>query len=310
MHLQPSYSHAVGMVYRVLPGQYSVYTGQHLLTCTSALPRGQKLLSQTIVVGDEVAFVETSTGGQITAVLPRRSQLERQAVASRKGAYSSNQVIAANIDQVVFVLSAAQPDPHWNLLDRYLVAASASDLPALICITKLDLLNETRARPAQNAVLNDYRRAGYRVVETSSRSGDGLPDLRAALDGRLTALFGSSGVGKTSLLNALAPGLGERVNAVNPVTGDGRPTTSAQIFPLGWASILDTPGVREFGLWDVPADELDRHFPEMQPFLGRCRFRAGCRHVDEPGCAVRAGVAAGQISPRRFRSYLRLQQGE
>lgn len=318
MHVQPSSSQLMGTVSRVLPGQYQVHTGQRMLTCTrtGAAARETKTKTakrqtlQEIVVGDEVTVLETHPGGgQIMAVQPRRSQLVRRAVASRHGAATGAQVIAANIDQVVFVLAAANPEPHWNLLDRYLVSAHSTDLPALVCITKMDLAQGTSQESKLNAALDEYRRIGYRVVCTSARDGTGMDDLRALLDGRTSVLFGSSGVGKTSLLNALSPGLGERVNAVNPVTGDGRHTTTAtQIFPLAWGMIVDTPGVREFGLWDVDADSLDAHFPEMQPYLGRCRFRANCSHTDEPGCAVRQAVADGKISPRRFNSYLRLRE--
>jgi len=311
MHVQNPSSHLLGTVSRVLPGQYQVHAGQRMLTCTRSNGREAKSKkigkqqANEIVVGDEVALIETQPGsGQIVDVLPRRSQLVRRAVASRHGAATGAQVIAANVDQVVFVLAAANPEPHWNLLDRYLVSAHSTDLPALVCITKLDLVER-----GLDAALDEYRRIGYSVVNTSSRDGTGLDDLRALLEGHTSVLFGASGVGKTSLLNALSPGLGERVNAVNPVTGDGRhTTTAAQIFPLAWGMIVDTPGIREFGLWDVDADSLDQYFPEMQPYLGRCRFRANCSHTDEPGCAVRQAVAEGQISPRRFNSYLRLRE--
>jgi ribosome biogenesis GTPase len=309
------------MVIRVFPGQYHVYTGQRTLVCTTTQPKGRPsnpsksrpgkaAPPQTgLIPGDEVAVLETHPGiGQIVDVFPRRSRLARRAVGSRPGARGGEQVIVANVDQVVFVLAAANPQPHWNLLDRYLVAASATGLPALVCITKIDLVEDTHSQAPIEAVAEEYRRIGYTVLTTCAHQDRGLEQLRAALHGRVTALFGASGVGKTSLLNALAPGLGQRVNAVNPVTGDGRHTTTgAQIFPLGWAMIADTPGIREFGLWDVDPETLAQSFPEMQPYLGRCRFRAGCSHTDEPGCAVRAAVASGHISPRRFHSYLRLR---
>ncbi len=316
MHVQNPSSHMMGTVSRVLPGQYQVHTGQRMLTCTRLNVREKqskkavKQQAHELVVGDQVCLLETQPGiGQIVEVHPRRSQLVRRAVASRRGAATGAQVIAANVDQVVFVLAAANPEPHWNLLDRYLVSAHSTDLPALVCITKMDLVQGTGLERGLNAALDEYRRIGYSVVCTSSRDGYGVDDLQALLVGRTSVLFGSSGVGKTSLLNALSPGLGERVNAVNPVTGDGRhTTTTAQIFPLAWGMIVDTPGIREFGLWDLDADSLDEYFPEMQPYLGRCRFRANCSHTDEPGCAVRQAVAEGHISPRRFNSYLRLRE--
>ena len=306
MHVQSSSPCLNGTVTRALPAQYHVFTGQYNLLCTDNRPRD---CSECIVTGDAVRLVETASGaGQIVEVLPRRSQLTRCAVASRQGAYAGEQVLVANIDQVIFVFAAANPEPHWTLLDRYLVAAHAQNLLPLVCITKMDLLENTDAQPALLQAVEEYRRIGYRVLLTSSRGGSGMDALRAAMDGKTSALFGKSGVGKTSLLNALVAGLGERVSAVNPVTGKGRhTTTTAQVFTLPWGALIDTPGMREFALWDVDAHTLDQFFPEMRPFVGRCRFRAGCSHTEEPGCAVRAAVAGGQISPRRFNSYLRLR---
>jgi len=154
-----------------------------------------------------------------------------------------------------------------------------------------------------------YRRIGYPVVLTSTITGEGLDELRAALNGRFSALLGKSGVGKTSLLNALQPGLGLRVNQVNERTGKGKHTTTAlEMFPLAGedgakaGAIVDTPGIREFGLWDVDGDDLAQYFPEMRPFVGRCRFGLDCRHDEEPGCAIRKAVTAGQVSPYRYRS--------
>jgi ribosome biogenesis GTPase len=268
-----------------------------------------------VVVGDRVRLVLTgagtagsASGGHITQVLPRRNALARRGVASRAGAHAGAQVIAANLDQVVPVFAAAHPAPHWNLLDRYLALAEALALPALVVLTKADLA------PAEGALagaLDEYRRLGYPVLVTSACTGQGLGPLRAALAGRASVLVGQSGVGKTSLLNALEPGLGQRVAAVSRVTGKGRHTTGhVQLFPLAGpagGALIDTPGTREFGLWDLPAEELAQCFRELRPHLGRCQFGLDCRHDTEPGCAVRQAVVAGAISPRRYQSFLRLQ---
>jgi ribosome biogenesis GTPase len=227
------------------------------------------------------------------------------------GAHQFEQVIVANLDQVAPVFAAADPAPKWNLLDRYLVVAESLGLPALVCITKLDLVLDAQGRldPELEEVVADYRRIGYPVVLASAVTGAGLDELREALRGRLSVFLGKSGVGKTSLLNALQPGLGLRVREVSQVTGKGRHTTThLEMFPLEiGGSIVDTPGVREFGLWEVDGAEMAHFFPEMRPFLGRCRFGMGCAHDDEPGCAVRRAVMEGQISPRRYQSYLRLR---
>jgi ribosome biogenesis GTPase len=269
------------------------------------------------VVGDLVLVEERQAGaGVIVAVLPRRNQIARRSAVPMPGAHAFEQVIAANLDQVVPVFAAADPAPKWNLLDRYLVSAEAAGLPALVCITKLDLAPE---HPQDEfwQELETYRQAGYPVATVSSVSGAGLEQLREALSGRLSVLLGKSGVGKTTLLNALQPGLGLRVNAVSQATGKGKHTTTHQeLFPLQpetgaagsrLAAIVDTPGVREFGLWDVQSDDLALYFPEMRPLVGSCRFGLDCGHDEEPGCAIRKAVMAGQISPRRYQSYLHLK---
>ena len=267
-----------------------------------------------LAVGDRVRLAAGSNGtGQIVEILPRRNRLARRSAVPMPGAHPFEQVIAANVDLIVPVFAAADPAPKWNLLDRYLVSAESLEIPCLVCITKLDLaqapgdgsLDEDLA-----AVVTEYSRIGYPVQLTSANANTGIAELREALSGRVSVLVGKSGVGKTSLLNALQPGLGLRVSAVNPVTGKGRHTTSsAEMFSFdSGGAIVDTPGVREFGLWDVDQDDLALFFPEMRPFLGRCRFGLDCRHADEPGCAVRRAVMAGQVSPRRYQSFMRLMQ--
>jgi ribosome biogenesis GTPase len=231
-------------------------------------------------------------------------------VPSRPGAHAFEQVIVANLDQVVPVFALANPAPKWNLLDRYLALAESLALPAVVVLTKADL------GIADEAVVDEYRRLGYSVIITSATASAGLAELRAALSGRVSVLLGKSGVGKTTLLNALEPGLGLRVAAVSAATGKGRHTTTAvELVPLGGegsalagGALVDTPGTREFGLWDVAADELAGCFREMRPWLGRCKFGLDCRHDQEPGCAIRQAVLAGAISPRRYQSYLRLRE--
>jgi len=311
-----------GIVIKKNLGQFGVQADGQTIACTlstrlakPAQPgrKPNRVPGLDLVVGDEVRFIPAQTGqGQIIEVLPRRSQLSRRGIAPRPGAYAPEQVLVANVDQVVPVFAAANPTPHWNMLDRYLVTAEAYALPALICITKQDLIGA--GSPTEGAglteALEEYQRIGYAVLMVSSFSGAGLAELRAALRGRISVLLGKSGVGKTSLLNALQPGLGLRVSAVNQVTGKGRHTTTAQeMFPLeGGGAIVDTPGEREFGLWDVDPDELDLYFPEMRSHVLSCRFGRGCRHLEEPGCAVRRAVMDGRVSPRRYQSYVRLRE--
>jgi ribosome biogenesis GTPase len=263
-----------------------------------------------IAIGDNVEFIDAQDGtGLIVSVLPRRNQLSRRTAVPMPSARPFEQVIAANVDRVMPVFSAAQPAPKWNLLDRYLVAAEAAEIPASICITKIDLLGSEASEFHQTVF--EYQQAGYRAILTSAVTGEGLDDLKNELQDRFTVFLGKSGVGKTSLLNALQD-LQLRVREVNKNSGKGRHTTShLEMYPLDFGGIVaDTPGVREFGFWDLPGDDLDYFFPEMRPFLGRCKFGLDCLHVEEPGCAVRQAASAGKISARRYQSYLRLLEEE
>jgi len=261
-----------------------------------------------VAVGDQVQFVDTGRGGGlIIEVLPRKSKLVRRSAVPMPGAHPFEQIIVANVDQVVPVFSAAQPPPKWNLLDRYLTSAESLDLSSLICITKTDL---AEADGRLQSELDIYRQIGYRVLLTSVVTGEGIDALRSALQGRISVFVGKSGVGKTSLLNALQPGLGLRVNAVSQVTGKGKhTTTNLEMFALeNDGSVVDTPGMREFGLWEIDETDLAQFFPEMRPYIGRCKFGLDCSHDTEPGCAIRKAVAEGKIAPRRYATFQRLRQ--
>jgi ribosome biogenesis GTPase len=263
------------------------------------------------VVGDQVEFVRStnSSTGAITAILPRKNKLARRSAVPMPGAHAHEQVIIANVDQVVPVFAAANPAPHWNMLDRYLVSAESAGIPAMIVITKSDLSGAPMNGDDLEEIISEYRGIGYRVQMVSAHTREGLDTLHQELAGRSSVFLGKSGVGKTSLLNALQPGLGLRVNTVNQVTGKGKHTTThLEMFELDarGTTIVDTPGVREFGLWDVEEDDLALYFPEMRPLAVGCKFGRGCRHDEEPGCAVRKGVMNGLISPRRYNSYVRL----
>lgn len=260
-----------------------------------------------LAVGDLVRFVDAGDGtGLVVEVLPRRNRLARR--DPYPGRHKFEHVVAANVDQVVAVFAAARPTPKWNMLDRYLAAAESLDLPALICITKLDLVPD--GDEELSAAVDEYRRVGYPVVLTSAFTRQGLDELQTALRGRLSVLAGKSGVGKTALLNALEPGLGLRVGAVGSgKVGKGKHTTTqVEMVPLSiGGDLVDTPGTREFGLWDVDEDDLALFFPEMRPFVGQCRFGLDCQHDEEPGCAIRKAVMAGKIGPRRYQSYMQLK---
>jgi ribosome biogenesis GTPase len=242
----------------------------------------------------------------IVEILPRESKLSRPATVPGQRVFE--QVIVSNADLILPVFSVANPTPKWGLLDRYLVSAEAADLPSLIVINKLDLAWKN---PRFHEEIEVYRRIGYPILLVSAATGEGIEELRQALQGKLSVLVGKSGVGKTSLLNAIQPELGLRVKAVgNGEIGKGRHTTThLEMFQLDFGGMLvDTPGIREFGLWDVAGDELAFLFPEMAEYVGQCKFGLSCQHDQEPGCAIRKGVMTGEISPYRYQSYMRLRE--
>ncbi|HVZ77462.1 MAG TPA: ribosome small subunit-dependent GTPase A [Gemmatimonadaceae bacterium] len=258
-----------------------------------------------LAVGDRVRLERDARdqAWAIGEILPRTSRLARRAPGGGRG----ERTIAANVDQVVIVFAAARPDPHPRMLDRFLVIAEANGLAARIVINKVDLVDAAEAHTR----FGDYATAGYPVHFASVKRGDGLEALLHALAGRLSVLTGPSGVGKSSLLNALFPGLSLRVGEISASVNKGRHTTvGASLHPLpppATGYVVDTPGLREVGMWELPVDRLDHCFPEFRPYHDRCRF-ADCAHDREPECAVRAAVERGDVSAARYESYLLLAQ--
>jgi ribosome biogenesis GTPase len=297
---------------QIIKAQSGFFTVQWSGGCAICQLRGKlkqhRRASDLAAVGDRVLIeIGTEGSGQIHQVLPRTHVLSRRAPRgdNRRGAVE--QVLVANPDQVVFVFACAQPAPHVRMLDRFLVAAERSGLPARIVANKIDLVEPAAAR----ALFDMYPPIGYHVLYTSAQTGEGIPELRTVLLGRLSVLSGPSGVGKTSLLNAMQPGLGLSVRRISQSTTKGRHTTVVpEILPLeGGGFVADTPGVRAMALWDIQPEELDAYFPEIRPLVDQCQFN-NCAHLSEPGCAVRQAVESGRIDPRRYDSYTRLRRGE
>lgn len=260
-----------------------------------AILRGKvKRETPQVVVGDRVLLEPEVQAGLrgIAGVEPRRSVVERRVPLGR-GA----RPVVANVDRVVVVTAAIDPVPIPSLLDRLLALAEVNDLPAMLVVNKTDL------DPGTETALR-YRAAGYEVVCTSARSGRGLDALRESVSQGESVVTGPSGVGKSSLLNALGSGLSLRTGAISAKARRGRQTTvGAVMVPFGEDGFLvDTPGFSEVGLWGVEPRALAECFPEFRPMLGRCRF-PDCRHVSEPGCAVAAAAAAGTVHPDRLSSY-------
>ncbi len=260
-----------------------------------AVLRGRLKRDQPKVVVGDVVRLEPEPGGDLFGVLgvePRRTLLARR-VPEGRGA----RPVAANVDRVVVVAAARNPDPIPQLIDRLLVLAEANSIPAAVVINKIDL------DPAA-ALGERLRAAGYPVHRTSTKSREGIAELAAALSGRTSVVTGPSGAGKSSLLNAVEPGLTLRTREVSARVGRGRHTTvSAVMIPLsGGGFLMDTPGFSDVGLWGIGARDLAQCFPEMRPLADDCRY-GDCRHVAEPGCAVRAGVEEGLVARDRYDSY-------
>lgn len=312
------------MVYKKSLGTYFVHTPDGSVTCSISNRLRKELIYpiadrssiihhrmqevrdirqiDPVAIGDCVRFLYADEGstGVITEVLPRRNKLARSAAGKKE----LEQVIAANIDQIVMVFAAARPEPKWNLLDRYLVTAEAAEIPALICLTKLDLIDDG----AFEDELSEYQALGYRIIRTSIVDQRGIDDLRDSLRGKTSVLIGKSGVGKTSLLNAVQPGLGLRVGEVSQRLNKGKHTTT-QLEMIGLdtgGGIIDTPGMREFEAWQLDDGDLALMFPEMRSLVGSCRFGLDCTHTREPGCAIVQAVAQGRVSERRYHSYVRM----
>jgi ribosome biogenesis GTPase len=237
----------------------------------------------------------------VVDVAPRRNLFSRRASGERP----IEQVVASNLDQVVLVASVASPEFKAGFVDRVLAQAEHAGLPARLVVNKADLGDADEAQ----RIVDAYAPAGYAGHIVSAKAGLGLDELRHACRARRSLFVGHSGVGKSTLLNALAPGLELLSGHVNPKTGRGRHTTTAawllRVAPD--LELIDTPGMRAFALWGIGPRDLEQAYPEFRRFLGRCRF-ADCRHDREPDCAIRAAVAEGHVSERRLASFLKLRE--
>ncbi|MCY1270330.1 Small ribosomal subunit biogenesis GTPase RsgA [compost metagenome] len=251
----------------------------------------------TLVTGDRVVWRAGAQGsGVIVAQLPRSSELCRP---DMRGVLKP---VAANVDQIVIVF-APLPHPHANLIDRYLVAAEHAGIRPLLLLNKADLVDDENSAMLDE-LLGVYRQLGYPLLEVSARQGGGMEDLMARLDGHISVFVGQSGVGKSSLVNSLLPGVDTRVGALSELTGKGtHTTTTARLFHFpGGGELIDSPGIREFGLGHVSREDVEAGFIEFGELLGTCRFR-DCKHDREPGCALLKALEDGRVHPQRMASY-------
>ena len=294
-----------GVVVEVSSGLCCVDLDGRSLICAlrGSLTAQDTGFTNVVAVGDEVIVSENSSErGVVEAVLPRRSVLARPDVF-----YGHlKQVIAANADQLLIVASWRDPIFWPELTDRYLIAAERNNLSPILCVNKIDLAQDVA--DCQSA-LRPYLHLGYRVLFTSALTGKGVSELREVLRGRMTVLAGLSGVGKSSLLSASQPGLQLRTGEVSDRSGEGQHVTSqVNLFRLDIGGfVVDTPGIREFGLSGLRRAELARFYPEMTAMEGGCRFN-DCSHLHEPGCAVQAAMRQGLVSAMRYHNYQKIYE--
>ncbi len=293
-----------GIILRVYSDFIDVLTddGQHWQCKVMGRLKRRRRLTTLVVAGDRVVIKpvdEARRQGLITDILPRKSVLSRRRPNTTAPV---EDVILANPDEIMVVFAAAEPEPNLYLLDRFLVAAESSEIPAFIVINKIDLTGAEKARD----IFHLYEVIGYPVFYVSAAQDLGIEALRGHLKDHITVVAGPSGAGKSSLINRLQPGLNLRVGELMRI-GKGKHTTRwAQLYPLDSGGfIADTPGLRELGLWDIRPQELSDYFPEIRRHAPDCRF-SDCTHINEPGCAVRAALARGEIHPHRWASYLQL----
>ncbi len=302
-----------GLILKAQSGFFTVHTEAGPVICKlRGKLKKERHTSDLAAVGDRVTLTYLPDGTGIIDSIADRVRVLARRKPSPKGraarlAQERESVILANPDQAVFVFACAQPAPRLGMLDRFLVVAEANRIPAIICANKIDLVSEAEARE----LFGGFAVLGYPVIYTSAHTGAGTAELRARIAGRLSAFTGPSGVGKSSLLNVIQPGLGIAVQAVSAATEKGRHTTVyPELIPLaggGW--VADTPGIRALALHDIEPYEVDGYFPDIRPFVDQCVFN-DCTHTVETGCRVREAVAGGAIQPRRYESYLKIRQGQ
>ncbi|MGI6250123.1 MAG: ribosome small subunit-dependent GTPase A [Anaerolineaceae bacterium] len=296
-----------GLIIRSQAGYMTARTNQGDYVCRvrGRLRRG-RAEGDLVAVGDRVKISVNADGsGNIDEVLPRKTVLSRQLSGV---SYDYQQIILANPDQVLIVFAVRQPDPRLRMLDRFLVVCERGHIPAVIVANKVDLVDQTYAE----SLFEPYEKIGYPVIYASAYSGEGVEELRSLLPGKITTFAGPSGVGKTSLLNAIQPGLELIVGGLSEGVGKGKGKHTTQVrelFPVpGGGYIADVPGLRTLALWDIQGEELDAYFREIAPLVPDCKFN-DCTHSHEPDCAVRMAVEKGTINPNRYDSYLRLRFG-
>ena len=293
-----------GLIIKAQSGFFTVETGQGFIVCQlrGKLKQG-KATGDIAAIGDRVNLTVLEDGSGVIEEVEERKQAITRLDPRPQGVYQ--QVLLANADQAVFIFACAHPNPKLRMLDRYLVIAEKQKVPAVIVANKIDLVKDPQE------LFGLYTSIGYRVIYTSTQTGAGVEELRHTLTGKVSAFAGPSGVGKSSLLNELQPGLGLAVSEISTAMNKGKHTTvTRQMFPLADGGyVADTPGWKSLALWDTEPEEMEAYFPELRELVQNCQF-SDCSHTHEPNCAVLVAVKEGRVHPERFDSFLRLRAGQ
>lgn len=292
-----------GRVIKSYGNRFIVLTAEGSFDCSL---RGKFRLSEAkelspVAVGDRVSIaIEEAPYGVIEKVYERKNKLSRP--DTHKPDWE--QVVVANCDQLIVVASVTRPKLKYGTIDRFLVAGEAARLACAVVLTKIDLAKTG----SHDRVIQVYRKAGYPVVATCAVDGRGIDELRQLVQFKTSIFAGHSGVGKSSLLNALEPGLGLRTKVISDATNRGQHTTThVELHPLSFGGyIADTPGIRSIGLWKVTPDDMPHLYPEFRPYLGQCRFH-NCLHIGEPDCRIKQAMAEGEIAAERYEGYARIR---
>ena len=293
-----------GLIIKAQSGFFTVETRLGFVVCQlrGKLKQG-KAKGDIAAIGDKVLITVLADGSGVIEEVELRERAIVRLDPRPQGDYQ--QVLLANPDQAIFIFACEHPKPRLRMLDRFLVIAEKQQIPAVIVANKIDLVHDPKS------IFGLYETIGYRVLYTSTKTGAEMEELKSILTGKISAFAGPSGVGKSSLLNVIQPGLGLAVNEVSRVMKKGKHTTvTRQLFPLeDGGYVADTPGWKSLALWDTEPEEIDAYFPELRELVQHCQF-SDCTHTHEPGCAVQRALEEGKIHPERYESYLRLRADE